>query len=232
MSFTRAQLRTRILRRMDAVSSGRWDITAGSTGEVDQIMGFIFDKEWRRILSANSFYRTNKIQPTADANGQFAISGLTTGTGDTAKRFYRILGVVVNAQVYQEVTKDQYLLAPDMNIGYRLWFRDGDNISILPVEPNKVLSGLDGFHVNWFPTRIDNLSADGVAVDFPDGYEEILVLETAAWLLAKGGSETDTTGEFRAMATPLRDDMLADIQRISIAPMRMKHTDYSYDWAG
>lgn len=232
MAFTRAQLRTRVLRRMDAVSSGRWDTTAGSSGEVDQVLGFIFDREWRRILNANPFYRTNRVQPTSDASGLYSISALSTGSGDTAKRFYRIIGVVINEAVYEEVTKKNYILGSSLNIGYRVWYRDGDQIATLPVEQNKTLSGNEGFHVNWIPTRIDNLAADDSNVDFPDGYEEILCLEAAAFLLAKGGAETDTTAAFRALAESLRQEMLADIQRFSIAPMRTQYPDSPYDWAG
>ena len=99
MAFTRAQLRTRILRRMDAEDNSLWDTTAGATGEVDQVMGFVFDKEWRRILNANPDYRTNRVQLTADTDGKYAISGLTTGSGDTVKRFYRMRTVTCNNRV-------------------------------------------------------------------------------------------------------------------------------------
>lgn len=232
MSFTRAQYRTRVLRRMDAVSSTRWDTTAGSAGEVDQVLGMVFDKEWRRILNANAYYKSQTVQSTADSEGKFAISDLTTGSGDTAKRFYRVNAAVLNSAVYTEVEPRDYTLAPTFNVGWNVWYRRGDFIYVVPVEPFKVLSGTDGFRVSYIPTRIDNLAADGSAVDFPDGYEEIICLEAAAWLLAKGGAETNTTAEFRAMAESLRQDMLSDIARISNRPISMKFPDFSFDWGG
>lgn len=232
MAFTRAQYRTRILRRMDATGSSRWDTTAGSAGEVDQVLGFLFDREWRRILNANPFYQTNAIQATSDTNGAYPISSLTTGSGDTKKRFYRVIGIILNSAAYEEVTKKNYLLAPSLNLGYRVWFRDGDNIYCLPIEQNKTMVSPEAIHVNWIPERPDNLAADGSTVSFPDGYEEILCLEAAAFLLAKGGAETDTSAEFRQMAESLRQEMLADIQRFSINPMRTLYPDSPYDWAG
>lgn len=230
MSFTRAEYRTRTLRRMDAGVSGRWDQTAGSSGEVDQVLGMVYDKEYRRILNANSMYKTQLVQPTADSTGYFALSDLSNGSGNSAKRLYRINAVVLNSAVYQEVDARDYVIAPTFNIGWKVWFRRGDTIVVIPLEPSKVCSGSDGFYVSYIPTRIDNLSGDSIAVDFPDGYEEIICLEAAAFLLAKGGAETDTTAEFRALAESLRQDMLSDIARLSNRPIVMKYPDSSFDW--
>jgi hypothetical protein len=236
MSFTRAQYRTRILRRMDAGSaggnSGRWDTTAGAGGEVDQVMGFVYDKEYRRILNANAYYKSQIVQPVADTAGKFTITDLTTGTGDALKRLYRINSVILNSAVYQEVDPRDYIIAPVFNVGWKIWYRRGDFIYVIPVEPSKVTSGTDGFVVSYIPQRIDNLAADGSAVDFPDGYEEIICLEAAAFLLAKGGAETQTTAEFRAMAESLRQDMLSDIARLSNRALSMKFPDFSFDWGG
>lgn len=236
MAFTRAQYRLRTLRRMDAGTlggnSGRWDTTAGAAGEVDQTLGFVFDREWRRILNANAYYKSQTVQPTADSEGKFALADLTTGTGDTLKRLYRINAAVLNNAVYQEVDPRDYIIAPVFNVGWKIWYRRGDYIYVIPVEPNKVLSNTDGFAVSYIPQRIDNLSSDSASVDFPDGYEEIICLEAAAFLLAKGGAETKTTAEFRVMAESLRQDMLSDVARLSNRPISMKFPDFSFDWGG
>ena len=232
MAFTRAQLRTRILRRMDAEGNSLWDTTAGAAGEVDQVMGFVFDKEWRRILNANPDYKTNRVQLTADSEGKYSVAGLTTGSGNSIKRFYRMRTVTCNNRVYEPVLKKDYILAPGVNVGHMTWYLDGDSIQLMPVEANKVMSGNDGFHVNWIPCRIDNLASDSDTFDFPDGYEEILALEAAAFLLAKGGTETDVAAQFRVMAESLRQDMLSDLARFSTNPTRMQYSDFAHDWAG
>lgn len=232
MAFTRAQYRTRVLRRLDSEAAGRWDTTAGSDGEVDQVLGLVFDREWRRILNANRFYRMQKIQPTADADGRYALSALSTGSGDSQKRLYRILGVIINGSRYSQESIEKYMLATTYNTGYCVWYQDGQYVQALPIEANKVLTSPDGFVVNYIPTRIDNLSADNVSVDFPDGYEEIICLEAASLLMGKGGAELDTTAGFRALAESLRADMLSDIARLSTDPIRMQYPDNAADWAG
>lgn len=233
MAYTRAQLRTRLLRRLDAASSSRWDTTAGNTGEVDQVLSFVADREWRRILNANPFYRTAHLQPTTDSAGRIAISDLTSGSGDTIKRFYRVLAVLIDGVAYQEVDAKDFIHGSVHNFGDRTFFRNGDYVQLLPVRASTALSGADEtIVVNHIPCSIQDLSADSVNVVFPDGYEEILVLEAAAFLFAKGGTELDSTGPFRALAESLRQEMLADIQRFTINPMRMKYSDNSSDWAG
>ncbi|MEO5589947.1 MAG: hypothetical protein ABIS03_10210, partial [Gemmatimonadaceae bacterium] len=65
MSVTKAQLRTSTSNIADANGSTRWSTTA-TTGEVDIIMGYVHAREWKRILNAAPYYRTNKVTPTSD----------------------------------------------------------------------------------------------------------------------------------------------------------------------
>lgn len=221
-----------IQRRADAVNSGRWDTTAGNLGEIDQILGTVYDKEWRRILSANPYYQTFKGQNlTLQSDNSILLSSLDPGSSG---RFYRLIGVINNNTVYVKGNAEDYLRSPTLTYGPYVWFQSGTKLYLLPPPTaNPAFQNQDGVVFNWIPQRIQDLASDATTVSFPDGYEEILALETAAFLLAKGGAETNTTGEFRALAGSLREEMLADIQRISIDPIRMKYADDSAsDWAG
>lgn len=229
MAFTRAQLRTRALKRADADGSGRWDTTAGSAGEVDQLGGVVFDREWRRILNANSTYTFNTVTLNSDGTtGRYPISSLTTGSADTIKRFYRIIAVEIDDLIYEEVPFKEWSLGETLAMSPRVWWYEGDNIMALP----KALTKSATFSVNYIPCRLDNLAADASNVNFPDGYEDVLVLEWAKHILLKGGAEAPEALTLGALAEELRTDMLQDIARRSTNPLRMRYADASWDWAG
>lgn len=232
MALTRAQMRTRVLRNADAVSAIRWDTTAGSLGEVDQKIGVVFDREWKRILNHNRFYKFAQRTPTANTNGRYLISDLTTGSGDTQQRLYRVLLVVIDGRPYKSTNFLMYPIAEASNVALYVYWREGDFIMALPKQVSKVLSGFDGIWVNYIPTRFDNLSGDGVNVDFPDGHEDVLCWESAAFLLSKGGQETAEARECKALAEELRRDMLDDISRFTTDPIYMEYDDLAVDWAG
>lgn len=227
MALTRAQYRQRILRDMDAVSSGRWDQTAG--GEVDQKLGVVFDQNWRRILNANRYYRIAKYTPTSDADGKYAISDLSVTGTDTDKRMYRVLAVAIDNVVYSEGEFIDNVLSLTNQPNYRVWWRDGLYLQAIPLAASKTA---DGIWVNYIPTRPENLSDDSVAVDFPDGYEQILVWEAAALLLSKAGAESGAGAELRELAAELKQDMLQDISRFSTKPMKMRYEDEAGEWGG
>ena len=229
MSYTRDQIRTRVQRRLDAVGATRWDTTAGNTGEQDQLISDAFDKEWRRILSHAPMYRYGKRAVTTHATtGRVAISGLNSGSGDTLERLFRVLGVVVGTIPYEEVQFKRWMLAEDLGISAHIWWREGDNMMLLP----KALSTAVTVHTNHIPVRIADLSLGTIAVTFPDGYEEVPVLEATADLLMKGGAEIDTTRLLRQEAEVKRQDMLQDLSRFSTKPMRMEYDDDPVDWGG
>lgn len=228
MALTRLQYRQRIVREMDAVQSGRWDQTAG--GEVDQKLGVVFDQNWRRILNANSEYTNYKSTPTSDAEGRYAIADLSDlSDPDNAKRMYRVIAVAVDDVVYSEDKFKANILSTTLSPTYRIWWKVGQYIQCLPAEANKTATGI---WVNYIPTRPENLSADDKAVDFPDGYEQILVWEAAALLLSKGGAETNAAKEMLGMASNLRQDLLQDISRFSTSPIQMSYSDDASIWGG
>lgn len=229
MSFTRAQYRTRTQQFADAANSGRWDDTAGSTGEIDRLLGDEFDRAWRRILNANPYYRVSKRTPTSDADGKYAISDLSSGSGDSAERFYRILRVAINNITYPyQPRSEQEFLAETLQLyrGY-YWFHEGTNIVAMPISASTQATGI---WVNWLPTRIDNLSADSVAPDFPDGYEHILCRKAAARMLEKGAAEAGAAQYLDAKADEMEAEMLQDLARLSIDARQPAYNDASADW--
>lgn len=233
MSLTRAQLRTRCQRVMDAVASTRWDTTAGATGEIDQVLGLVHMQEWKRILNVNRHYRVNKVQPTSDSDGRIAISSLTTGSADSVKNFYRVLLFARANYPYKTGTVEEWALGETNGVSPRVWYLEGTNIMFLPKEVSTALTGAsDGIWVNYYPCLVDRLSSDSVTVDFPDGYEGIIAYEAAAILLAKGGAEFDTTQRLKVLAEEMREAMLQDLARTSAKAMRMSFEDTSAQWGG
>lgn len=228
MSDTRTALRLRTQQRMDAVGSPRWTATAGN--ELDKIGGVVHWREWRRLLNANRNLRLASRAVTSSAStGRFALTGLNNGTNDALETLYRILSFQVDNIPYQQVAFEDFSLGETLNMAARVWWREGDNIMTLPKELSKAAV----VWVNHLPQRLDLLSGDGVTVTFPDGYEDVLCLEWAALALAKGGAETDAARDLRGLAEEMRQDMLADLGRLGVEPMQMRHWgDSAADWGG
>lgn len=211
----------------DAVGADRWDDTAG--GEVDLHIGTAMDREWKRILNAAPYYRVGRRTPTSSSTGYYALSDLDSGSGDSAQRLYRVIAFSVDSVIYEETRLDQYLIpdtsSPQPNY---LWYFEGSNILALPIQASKQATVV----VNYLPTRFENLATDASTVDFPDGYENVLVCMGAALLLMKGGAEAQASQTLEIQAEELRADMLQDLMRRSMAPVRMRYNDNAWDWAG
>lgn len=225
--MTKSDLRTRVLQAADAVGTTRWDTTAN--GEVDQHIGIVMDKEWKRILNANAFYRVSRLAPVSDSDGYYALADFSSGTGDSTQRLYRIIAITIDNVVYEQTQLSRYVLAPTTTVAtpMYLWYIEGTKIAALPKQTLKEASVV----VNWIPPRQDQLSGDSVTVDFPNGYENVLVWASAAQLLNKGGAESDAASILAAQAEELREDMLQDLARQSIKPITMQFNDMNYDWA-
>lgn len=233
MGITRSSLRTRSLQLADAVSSSRWDsTTTGASGEVDQHMGIVHAREWRRILNAAPYYRVSKRTPATDASGQILISDLSSGSGDSQERFYRVLLLSVDDVPMREVQgKDAFmstLTTTGSSLSDGVWYRQGDYL----VVPNAVSRTNCDVWVNHLPTRADNLTGDAVTVVFPDDYEDILAYEIASILLSKGAAEVDAAAALKALAEDMRRDLLQDVARISGKPLVMGFPDSAAEWAG
>jgi hypothetical protein len=226
VTITKSQLRTRVLQAADAVDAARWDDTAN--GEVDVHIGTAMDREWKRILNANPYYRIGRRTPTSSAStGYYAVSDLDSGSGNSAERLYRVIAFSVDSTVYEETRLDQYLFPSTSSPQPQyLWYFEGSNIVALPLQYSKQATVV----VNHIPTRQESLSAEDSTVTFPDGYENVLVFSAAALLLVKGGAEATASQVLEIQAEELRDEMLQDIQRRSIKPIGMRYSDNAGDW--
>jgi hypothetical protein len=195
-------------------------------------MGVVHMREYRNILNAQPHYKTLKATPTFDANGSVPLSSLSSGTGDTAVRPYRILLVSVANIPYREMQPEDAYLAQVSIQGtpniYAVWYRDGDNL----ICPDAVNLTATGVWVNTLPCRADNLASDSSIVPWPDDYEDVLAYGLASVLLSKGAAEMDASGFCAAQADKLRAEMLQDLSRTSIRPWQMRFPDTASEWAG
>jgi hypothetical protein len=213
---------------MDAVGSTRWSTTAAS-GEIDQALGNVVDREWRRLLEHAPELRLEKVTITSNATtGRYSISDLSTGSGNAAHRFYRIQNFSIDGYPYQESKFSDYSQGEDLGLSMRVYWREGDYIMALP----KALSESADVWISHLPVRVESLNADSDTIIFPDGYEELYILESAAMALAKGGAETGATAELKALANDIRSEMIQDLSRFGKGTMRMRFDDYPTDWAG
>ena len=238
MSATQSQMQTRVLRRLDATGSSRWDTTAGSTGEIDRTVGFVHWREWKRILNANRHFRLNNVVAattlTTTGSGTLSFSSFDTGTGDSKKFAYRIITFMREGHNYSQGSIEEYPEGGESAAQSRIWMQQGQTFLFLPVEASITLAvaNNDNLWVNWVPQRADVLATAGVAIDFPEGYEEIIEYEAAALLAAKGGAETDETSYFKVMAEEMRADMLQDVSRMAAKPLYMRYSDMALEWGG
>lgn len=226
VTYTLLQMRTQTMQFMDAVNSdgtfsGRWDTT--TYGEVDRKFAVAYDREWKRILSANRHYRMLKKTPTSDANGKYLIEDLHTAN----ERFYKVISVIIDNIPYKETSFEDVPLGVLYNTPSYQWYREGNYIVALPVQASKQAE----VWVNTLPPSIFMLS-DANTVEFPAGYEDIVCLEAAASLLFKGGAETQAAIELKGLAEEMRRDMLQDIARFSVKPTETMYSDSAIDWAG
>lgn len=226
MSVTRAQAIANTREMMDAVSSQRWqDPFISST------LGVVHAREWSGILGANPYFRFAQRAVTTDANGQFLYTALDSGSGDSAQTHYRILALTDGQTVYRQTAFMSVPIATTTQYDSpytRLWYDAGSSIQVLPVQQGLSLT----CSVNWTPPRVDQLSADTVTIDFPDGHEIILWLEAAAILLSKGGAEVDTAQSMKALASIERQQMYSDIGRRTARPEFFGFPDLSSEWGG
>lgn len=226
--WNRGQYIRRTRKLMDALNSPRWD----DVDDISVALGMVHTREWKRILDANQFCRTNTLSLQQDANGQIPFASLDQGTGDSQQRFYRVLWVTNGPRVYDEEkwTHIPTATVVGANNVMPCWFPAGNGatraIQCIPMESGVTMT----VQVNHTPTPIDRLSDDTSCVEFPRDYELILVYEAAAWLLDKGGEESDAGDRFMRKADILRAEMLGDIARVSTSPMRIDYPDTGSQW--
>lgn len=228
MSLTKAQLRTKVLEAMDATGfAWRWDTSAG--GEVDFWIGQGHDFAWRALLNANPYYRVGRRTPTSDSQGRYAISDLTSGSGNSQERFFKVIAVCIDNVVYKEVQMKDFIQTAVNGIlePWYYWWFEGDYIKALPTQANKTATVIA---VNHIPTRFDQIADDTDTVIWPDGYEQVLIWAATISLLNKGGTESAAAAPLNVLLLQAQLAMNDDIARRSTAPTQMRYNDSSNDW--
>jgi hypothetical protein len=223
MTWTRAQYLDRVRRAAIAEESEAWDDAA----EVLPLLGLVHAREWKAVLDVNPYYRWAERGVTVDAStSRVAKSALAAGAGDSQQRLYRVLAVRNATVPYRPADAADMTTAVASGSGTGVWWEQGTDLQFLPGDSGRALT----VAVNYTPTRADDLSADAVAVDWPEDYEMLLVWETAALLLAKGGAETEAAADVRAMSLELRERLHAEAERLSTRPREWRYSDTSDVW--
>lgn len=226
MSFTRDQLVTEARAIADAENDTRWSATT-----VLRHADVVFDREWGRVLASFPNLRLSHLTPSVDADGYVLKSDLNSGSADSLKRFYRIVGVRAGQRRYRPVDTSDYLLTPELGegqSGYVYWW-EGDMLRLSPPPASGETLTVTVTHRPQLPFA---LSAGSVAVTFPEPWEMLLAYGIAAQMLAKGGTETNAASDLIALADGMRDDMLADISRREQDPVMWRYSDRAADWNG
>lgn len=204
--------------RADAVRSNRW-----SDADLSVMLGSVHWREWANILSSNPDYRLRSVSVTSDANGVVAKSALST----TEARVYRVRAIKSDG-LFHSLAKFSDLPDPSITTqeGYlgKRWYESGESIQLIPAQTTAAT-----FWVNYRPQRASAIN-DTAEVDFPEGYEHVLVYGLAGELLLKGGAETGAAADLLKFRDGLREDMLADIRRFSSTPSHVEPNDNASDW--
>lgn len=228
MTWTKATYLSRTREWMDATGSDRW-----SDAFLYALLGLKHREEWEGILDANPTYRFAQRSLNTDANGQFQLSDLSSGSGDTVQTAYKLIAVTDGNTIQWRETEfarvplgtSGTMAALDFDRSYYLI---GDSVQLLPS------AGGQGLVVSCslVPVAIDQLSGDSSTVDFVDGYENLIALCAAADALAKGGTETGATADLRALAQTYRQGLYASVARRTTTPTFLGFSDSSYTWGG
>lgn len=239
MPYTKAQLRAWVLENADASPSSGFDTAPG--GIVDRKIGRVHDRLWADVLNVARFTRGRLVSVITGADGLVATSALSDLTTPNAqRRLYRILDVAVEGWPYEEVTDDLVpyarlwaeggngTLGGGLAAGARTWWVFGGSLYTLPIQAGSVL----GCWVNDRPTRFDQLTTEDAAVEFPDGYEDILAVHGAAEVIMKGARETEAAIELKASVQDDLNRMLQTLSRASTNPTRVRYVDRAGDWGG
>lgn len=214
---------------MNAVSSTQWSDTTLTTW-----CGMASWQLWANILNANRYWKMQQVTVTEDSSGQFNISSLNVGSGDTKTYFYRVLSVAQpagqTAQVqyfYRQARYEDYPNPqPNTSLPY-VWYQFGSKIQILPVASGQALT----ITTNYRPPSVSQLSGPSIAIDFPEGYEPLIPWRAAQMALVKGGSEVQAAADIKRKADDMENQMLQDLGRIARWPIIAESFDQPGDWA-
>lgn len=237
MTFTRTQFQESVQNWLDstgadAVAGAVTSVPRWGTAVINSVGGMVHAQEWTKLLNQNRTYSFASVAVTTDANGAVSIASLSTGSADTKQNFFRLLsGFTDGNYLWRETDYDRVPLGTIQNYQSPwdyVYYLAGSNFQLLPVMASLSLTAF----VNWTPPRIDQLSGDSVAINFPDGYENILSLQTAGYLLNKGGNEAGAANVLFAQADDMRTAMYAYLARLTTRPSSLAFSDLAVNWMG
>lgn len=214
-----------VLGYMDAEGSNRW-----SPAVIVAAGGIVSTSEWSDIINQNRYYKFAQRTVTTDSQGRIALADLSSGAGDSAQYFYRLLpGLTDGNLLYSETTFANVPLAAlqgsQSPFQYQYYYI-GDYFQILPVQSGLILYA----PVNWTPPSISQLAGPGSTIPFVTGYEQILVWMTAATLLMKGAAESQAASDLMSLSDGARKNMLGDLARRTTMPTFAIYPDTAAAW--
>lgn len=224
--MTRAEFLTRVRQLSDTLQ-------ATADYPSDMILDFasmVHADEWRGVLEASPYYRTVERTLTLDANRTFAWADLSSGSGDTRQRVFRVLALTDgDGRDFQYAPPDRLWLlrgAAVPSASQRLWTKNGDRVQVFGAGPGTTLYAL----VNYTPTAIGALASDASAIDWLEDWWPVLFYETAALTLTRGGREMDEATRLIGLGDKLRQRMLAALRREAATPTVLGAADDVLDW--
>ncbi|MGP1666028.1 MAG: hypothetical protein ACTS5I_09000, partial [Rhodanobacter sp.] len=132
MGWTRTTFRTEVRHLADAENDTRWP-----NARIDAALDMVFRREWSNLLNANPYLRWAVRTPTPNSDGRIAITDLSSGSGDTAETFYRIIDVARGTRRYSQVQFRDAPLAASLEIAEAwsdgTWYRIGNQLQLIPV---------------------------------------------------------------------------------------------------
>ncbi len=224
--MTRAEFLTRVRQMSDTLQA----FADYPDDMILDLATMVHADEWRGVLDAAPYYRTQEYALTLDAARTFAWSDLSSGAGNTKKRVYRVLTLCnKEGQEFHYTQPDRlWLLRNDATAStrQRLWAKNGDRVAIFGANAGDPVYAL----VNWTPTPIGDLASDADAVDWLEDWYPVLIYETAALTLSRGGREMDEATRLIGLGDKLRQRMLASIRREASTPQVLGAADDVYEW--
>jgi hypothetical protein len=191
----------------------------------------VLRSEWEHVLRVAPYRRVGRRTVTTDANGRFPWTALhINANADNAEYAHTILEMRTDQKAFEHWEPSHVwnlsTLSDDF-AGYSGYSVIGDEVQVIGAGSNATLTVL----VNHTPQYLDLLITDESVVDYPEGWEPVLWLETAALCLIKGGREASAAMDLRRQAEDLRQRLLqVEARRRSSAPKILQARDDASEW--
>lgn len=184
--------------------------------------------EWEKILRVAPYRRTARRSIVVPASGRFQLSGLNASTStDSAQWVFTILEMHDGERGLHPLEPNEVWDGSDDTMGMSGYTVTGDEVRVFGVDPGTTLRVL----VNHTPQFLDLLQTDDSIIDFPDGWEPILWMETAALCLMKGGREVQQAISLKQQAEGMRQELLSqESRRFMAGPKTLTARDSRDDW--